>query len=55
MKREAHGDLYVTVVVETPQGLSAKQKELLINLNTTVTERQYPKQKAFYDNAKKNK
>ena len=55
LKREAHGDLYVTVVVETPQGLSAKQKELLINLNTTVTERQYPKQKAFYDNAKKNK
>lgn len=55
LKREAHGDLYVTVVVETPQGLSAKQKEMLINLNTTVTERQYPKQKAFYDNAKKNK
>lgn len=55
LKREAHGDLYLTVVVETPQGLNAKQKEFLINLNSAVTDRQYPKQKAFYDGAKNSK
>ncbi len=41
------GDLLVTVRVETPKGLSRKQKELLEDLDDSCTDKNYPKRKAF--------
>ena len=52
LRREAYGDLYLTVLVETPKNLNSRQKELLTALNTAATPNQYPKQKAFYESLK---
>ena len=41
------GDLLVTVRVETPKGLSRKQKELLEDLDDSCSDKNYPKRKAF--------
>ncbi|MEG1963635.1 MAG: molecular chaperone DnaJ [Clostridia bacterium] len=47
LKKEAYGDLYVTVVVETPKGLNKKQKEMLSNFEETLSNSQNPKSKKF--------
>jgi len=52
LKKDAYGDLYVTVTIETPKALNSRQKELLINLDNGAGLHQYPKQKAFYDRLK---
>ncbi|HOO78037.1 MAG TPA: molecular chaperone DnaJ [bacterium] len=41
------GDLYVHVSVETPAGLTAKQKELLRRFDETLTERNRPSEKGI--------
>ena len=47
------GDLLVTVTVETPKGLSRKQKELLEQLASESAEKNYPLKKAFAEKAAK--
>lgn len=47
LKREAYGDLYVTVVVETPIKLTKKQADLLAAFEASLTDKEYPKRKAF--------
>ena len=49
---KTRGDQFVTVVVETPQKLTAKQKELLRQLEDTVEESTQPKRKRFFDRLK---
>ncbi|MBE6692131.1 MAG: molecular chaperone DnaJ [Ruminococcaceae bacterium] len=47
------GDLLVTVSVETPKGLSKKQKELLEEFDKSVNDKNHSKLKAFFDKLKK--
>lgn len=47
IKKEAYGDLYVTVEVETPQKLSKKQEKLLEELEDSMNDKQYEKKRAF--------
>ena len=48
----AIGDLYCRVVVETPVGLSKRQKELLQEFAGESSDRQSPKQASWIDNVK---
>ena len=47
------GDLYVTVAVETPKGLSKKQKELLEEFKKSMDDKNHAKRKSFFDKFKK--
>jgi len=47
------GDLLVTVNIETPKGLSKKQKELLQEFNESTKEKNHAKRKSFFDKFKK--
>ena len=47
------GDLLVTVSVETPKGLSKKQKELLEEFDKSVSEKNHSKLKSFFEKFKK--
>ena len=47
------GDLLVTVSVETPKGLSKKQKELLEEFDKSVSDKNHSKLKSFFDKLKK--
>ncbi len=47
------GDLLVTVSVETPKGLSKKQKELLEEFDKSVSDKNHSKLKSFFDKFKK--
>lgn len=47
LKKQAYGDLYVTVEVEIPQKLSKKQQDLLQEFEKSLTDKQYEKKKAF--------
>ena len=47
LKREQYGDLYVTVIVETPKSLTKEQRDLLFRLESTFENKQYPKRKAY--------
>lgn len=49
LKLKEYGDLYVNVVVEVPQKLTAEQRDLLYKLDSTSTPKQYPKKTAFKD------
>ena len=42
------GDQYVTVTIETPQGLNKTQKEALRKFSETLGENNYQKQKSFF-------
>ena len=53
LRKDAYGDLYLTVVVETPKNLTARQKELLASFTTAGNQNQNPKQKSFYDTLRK--
>ncbi len=48
----AKGDLYVTVIVETPKGLNKEQKELLRKFGESVGTVKYTKKKSFFDSMK---
>lgn len=50
---KSRGDLYVTVVVETPKGLSKKQKDLLKDFQESLQEKNHAKKKSFFDRFKK--
>lgn len=47
------GDLLVTVNIETPKGLSKKQKELLKEFSESMNEKNHAKSKSFFDRFKK--
>lgn len=47
------GDLLVTVVIETPKGLSKKQKELLKDFQESMEDKNHAKKKSFFDKFKK--
>ena len=47
------GDLLVTVVIETPKGLSKKQKELLKEFQDSMDDKNHSKMKSFFDKFKK--
>ena len=49
LKLKDYGDLYVNVIVEVPQKLTAEQRDLLYKLDSTSTPKQYPKKTAFKD------
>jgi len=49
LNSESRGDLYFTVQVQTPTGLSRTQKELLSQFEASLTPNQSPKQKKFAD------
>lgn len=45
--RNGAGDLYTTVLVETPKNLTNEQKELMRKLYMEITEKQTPRQKTY--------
>lgn len=47
LKKEMHGDLYVTVNVEIPQKLNRKQEKLLEEFEESLSDKQYDKIKTF--------
>ncbi len=50
---KGRGDLLVTVVIETPKGLSKKQKELLAEFSKSMNDKNHAKRKNFFDKFKK--
>lgn len=52
LQREEYGDLYVTIKVETPKGLNAKQKSLLKEFSDSLGETQNPSIKRFSERMK---
>ena len=50
---KSRGDLYVTVVVETPKGLSKKQKDLLKDFQESLSDKHHAKKKSFFDKFRK--
>ncbi len=47
LQKDAYGDLYVVVKVETPKGLSSKQFKLLKAFEDSLSDSQYPQLKKF--------
>lgn len=47
LRKDAYGDLYITIKVETPKGLSSKQIKLLKEFEESLTESQYPQIKKY--------
>ena len=52
LQGRGHGDLVVEIVVETPTKLSARQKELLRELQESETGEETPESKGFFDRIK---
>ena len=52
LQGRGHGDLVVEIMVETPTKLSAKQKDLLRELQATETGDECPQSKGFFDRLK---
>jgi molecular chaperone DnaJ len=52
---KTRGDQYVTVVVETPKGLSREQKELLKKFGESLGDEVEPKRKGFFEKLKDKK
>lgn len=47
LKKEAHGDLYLRIVVEVPKSLSSKQKRMIAELEDSFAEKQLPTKKKY--------
>lgn len=47
LQKDFYGDLYLTIKVETPKGLSSKQMKLLKAFEDTLSDSQYPQIKRF--------
>lgn len=52
LQGRGHGDLVIEIMVETPTKLSARQKELLRELQDTETGDECPQSKGFFDRIK---
>jgi molecular chaperone DnaJ len=48
LRSRDHGDLYIQVVVETPQKLSSRQKELLREFETESSKDTQPESASFF-------
>lgn len=46
------GDQYIKVNVEVPRGLNSKQKDVLREFDSQITEKNYEKRKSFFDKVK---
>lgn len=46
------GDQYLTINVEVPRGLNAKQKKALETFDSQITEKNYEKRRSFFDKLK---
>lgn len=55
LRREAYGDLYLTVVIEIPKGLKGEQKEMVKTLHNLISTNQYEKVKEFIKYNEKTK
>ncbi len=49
LRKEQYGDLYLTVVVETPTNLSKKQADMLEEFENSLADNQYQQKKRFCD------
>ncbi len=54
LNRSDRGDQYVKVTVEIPSNLTKKQKELLKEFETSLSEKNYVKHKTFFDKIKES-
>lgn len=45
LRKDTYGDLYVTIIVETPKGLNREQKNILEKLENITSASNYPKSK----------
>ena len=52
LQARGRGDLVVEIMVETPSKLSARQKEILRELQDTETGEETPQSKGFFDRIK---
>jgi molecular chaperone DnaJ len=52
LQGRGRGDLVIEVVIETPTKLSARQKELLCELQATETGEECPQSKGFFERIK---
>ena len=52
IRGRGRGDLHVRIVVETPQNLTASQKELLLRLEAESGQTMYPRTKGFLEKVK---
>lgn len=52
LQRDARGDQYVKLYIEVPKNLSKKQKELLKEFESSLTDKNYAKRKGFFDKIK---
>ena len=50
---KSRGDLFITVKVETPKGLSRKQKDLLEEFQNSLSDKHHTKRKSFFDKFRK--
>jgi len=54
LNRSDRGDQYVKVLVEVPSNLTKKQKDLLREFETSLSEKNYEKRKGFFDKIKES-
>ena len=52
LQGRGHGDMVVEISVETPTRLSARQKEILREFQSTETGDECPQSKGFFDRLK---
>ena len=52
LNRNGYGDLIATIVVEMPKTLGKKEKELITNLDKSISKNSYIKRKQYFDNVK---
>ncbi|MBE6683678.1 MAG: molecular chaperone DnaJ [Ruminococcaceae bacterium] len=53
LNSKSRGDLYVTVIVETPKNLSKKQKDILEEFRKNTSDKNHAKGKSFFEKFKK--
>ena len=53
LSSKSRGDMYVTVTVEIPRNLTAKQKELLSEFAKTLTDKNLEKKTSFFQKINK--
>lgn len=52
LNSKGRGNMYVTIVVETPRNLTGKQKELVRKLDSEMSGKSYERSKSFWDKVK---
>jgi molecular chaperone DnaJ len=52
LRSKQHGDMYVQVTVETPQSLTKKQRDLLVEFDKISSEETQPESEGFFSKVK---